>query len=235
VTDWGTDDLTQFLDRVNSNQKVNHARFPKPVQVMTRVNDCFSLAGKNLRNPEPVISGVLFLRAQYAYKSAVGMALSGQIVEAFVMMRSCLEYSGYALVIFADPSLQEVFTNRHIDDASMKAQKEKFTIREVKNVIGAFDGKLLELFQIFYDRTIDFGGHPNPHAVFSAMKLEEEGSDHAIQTISLGTDATVLLHAMKSTAQVGLAALFIFQHIFKAKFEILGIRAELDALRNAGL
>jgi hypothetical protein len=202
---------------------------------MQRVNDCFSIAGKTLRNPEPVMTGVLFLRAQYAYKTAAGMALAGQAVEAFVMMRSCLEYSGYALAIFNDPTLQEVFSNRHVDDASMKAQKQKFTIGEVRVVIATFDGKLAELFRQFYDRTIDFGGHPNPHAVFSAMSLEKEGADHLIQTVSLSTDSTVLLHAMKSTAQVGLAALFIFQHIFKAKFEILGIRAEMDALRNASL
>jgi hypothetical protein len=31
--------------------------------------------------------------------------------------------------------------------------------------------------------------------------------------------------------QVGLAALFIFQHVFKAKFELLGIKAEMNRLR----
>jgi len=41
--------------------------------------------------------------------------------------------------------------------------------------------------------------------------------------------------AMKSTAQVGLTALFIFQHIFKAKFEPLGIREEIDRLRGENL
>jgi len=37
---------------------------------------------------------------------------------------------------------------------------------------------------------------------------------------------------MKSVAQVGLAALFIFQHVFKAKFELLGIKAEMNRLRR---
>jgi hypothetical protein len=40
---------------------------------------------------------------------------------------------------------------------------------------------------------------------------------------------------MKSVAQVGLMALFIFQHIFKAKFELLGINVEMNALRNENL
>ena len=42
------------------------------------------------------------------------------------MMRSCLEYAGYALVMFADPTLEDVFFGRHVDDAGMKAQKQKF-------------------------------------------------------------------------------------------------------------
>jgi len=40
---------------------------------------------------------------------------------------------------------------------------------------------------------------------------------------------------MKNVAQVGLTALFIFQHIFKAKFELLGIREEMDKLRSEDL
>jgi hypothetical protein len=49
------------------------------------------------------------------------------------------------------------------------------------------------------------------------------------------TDPNILQHAMKSVAQVGLAALSIFQHIFKVKFELLGIKAEMNRLRRENL
>lgn len=232
MTDWGTDDLTQFLERVHHNQRGNREKFAEPYNLMQRVDNCFVRAGKNLANPNPVLTGVLFLRSQYAYKTAVGMTLAGQTVETFVMMRSCLEYAGYALAMFADPALEEVFASRHMDDASMKVQKAKFQIGAIRTIIADFDPKLAELFQLFYNRAIDFGGHPNPHATFSTMELEPNNS---ILTLAMTTDPKVLLHAMKSTAQVGLTALFIFQHIFKAKFELLGIRAEMNALRREQL
>jgi hypothetical protein len=38
-----------------------------------------------------------------------------------------------------------------------------------------------------------------------------------------------------STGQVGLTALCIFQHVFKAKFELLGIRQEIDAIKDTGM
>ena len=226
------DNLIPFFELVGANQKANIARFPSQYVLIRRVNICLSTAGQKLINPEPLMCAVLFLRCQYAYKAAAGMALSGQAVEAFVMLRSCLEYAGYALAIFNDPSLEIVFSNRHVTSADMQAQKQAFRISEIKKVIEAFDPKLADLFQIFYNRSIDFGGHPNPHATFSAMEMPSDGS---VTALAMVTDPQIVQHAMKSVAQVGLTALFIFQHIFKAKFELLGIRAEMDKLRLENL
>ena len=149
---WGADDLTRFLKAGNSNQIANLAKFHEPYSLMRRVNDCFSTGGKNLINPEPATTGMLFLRSQYAYKTTVGMALAGQVVEAFVMMRSCLEYAGYALVMFADPTLEDVFFGRHVDYAGMTAQKQKFNFGNSKAEIANFDRKLAEIFEKLYDR-----------------------------------------------------------------------------------
>jgi hypothetical protein len=46
------------------------------------------------------------------------------------------------------------------------------------------------------------------------MKIEDSGPPILSMTAFV-TDPNILQHAMKSVAQVGLAALFIFQHIFK--------------------
>ena len=95
--------------------------------------------------------------------------------------------------------------------------------------------KLAEIFSNLYERAIDFGGHPNPHATFSTMAIEKASPDASFQAFAMVTDPRVIQHAMKSTAQAGLMALFIFQYIFKAKFELLGIRAEMDKLRRENL
>jgi hypothetical protein len=229
------DNLVPFLEVVASNQKASIQKFPAMYDLVRRVNICLSTAGKNLVNPKPVMCAVLFLRCQYAYKAAAGMALSGQAVEAFVMARSCLEYAGYSLAIFNNPTLEVVFANRHVSAADKEAQKQAFRISEVKKVIEAFDPKLAKIFGDLYERSIDFGGHPNPHGTFSAMKMETNPPDKSLSAFAMVTDPTTLQHAMKSVAQVGLTALFIFQHIFKAKFELLGIRAEMDRLRQTHL
>jgi hypothetical protein len=229
------DNLIPFFDLVANNQKASIRNFPEQYELLRRVNVCLSTAGQKLVNPKPLMCAILFLRCQYTYKAAAGMSLSGQAVEAFVLARACLEYAGYALGIFHNPALEVVFANRHVSDVDMQAQKAAFRISEVKKVIESFDGKLATIFAELYQRSIDFGGHPNPHGTFSTMFIEHKGPDAFISTVALMTDPTILRHAMKSVAQVGLCSLFIFQHIFRAKFELLGIRAEMDRLRRENL
>jgi hypothetical protein len=155
--------LVAFFDLVAFNQKASIAKYPAQYELLRRVNICLSTAGKHLANANPLMCGVLCHRCQYAYKAAAGMSLSGQAVETFVMARSCLEYAGYALTIFNKPELEAVFTTRHVSAADMHAQKEAFRISEIRNVIESFDPQLAKIFNELYQRSIDFGGHPNPH------------------------------------------------------------------------
>lgn len=224
-------DLMEFLDTAHRNQCGNRQRFPEPYILIERVDDCFVRGAENLINPKPAITGPLFFRSQYAYKAAAGMALSGQVAEAFLLMRSCLEYAGYALVIKDTPTLEKVFLNRHVDDASKRKQKAQFTMTNTITVVGKYDVTHAAIFKTLYDRTIDFGAHPNPVGTLTTLKIEKhEGGGGTMGIDALTTAPELILHAMKTTAQVGLTALFVFQHSFKAKFEILGIRAEMDTL-----
>jgi len=232
MTEWGQDDLSKFLDMVHANQKANRVNFAPAYEVILKIDGCLAQAGKNLVNVKPIMTGILLLRCLYAFRTAAGMALAGQVVEAFPMMRSVLEYAGYALLIFDDPNLQSVFMDRHQGEKDMKLHKAEFNVGEVRAVLARFDGKLDENFGIFYQRTIDFGGHPNPHATFSAMRLDERNGETGITALALSADLKAVTHALKSVAQIGLTVLYIFQHVFTAKFELLGIRAEIEALRR---
>lgn len=231
---WGDDNLTQFFDMADTNRRANREKYAGWYAKLSRIDACFVVMGKNLGNVTPIMLTVLALRCQYALKTAVGLALAGQATEAFVMLRSALEYAAYALAIFDKPALEDVFISRHMSDADAKAMKEQFRISEVKAVVRRFDAKLADIFDEMYQRTIDFGGHPNPHAAFGMMIMEERGGSTVITTWATTGDEKIIAHALKSAAQVGLNALYIFQHALKAKFELLGIRAEIEALRNEG-
>jgi hypothetical protein len=66
------DDLPQFFDRARHNQEANKAAHGSWYQRIAQVNNCFKYGGQNPVNPQPAITGALFLRSQYAYKTAAG-------------------------------------------------------------------------------------------------------------------------------------------------------------------
>jgi hypothetical protein len=230
-----SDNLEEFFNIAASNRVANTARFAAEYDILRRINMCLTAPGKHMSNPKPFICGILFLRSQYAYKAAVGMSLSGQVTEAFQMMRSCLEYAAYALAIFDQPELEAVWMGRNVTPEGMKAQKSAFQISKVRAVIEKFDRRLAEIFHENYERAIDFGGHPNPHATMSTISMENVDMTGSFTVDALSVDPKVILHAMKSTAQVGLTAVYIFQHIFPTKFELPGVKHEMQKLKNKNL
>jgi hypothetical protein len=227
--------LQEFFDTLRSAQQANRANFPEWYDILEWIDRCFVRVGENLINPKPVLTANLLLRCQYAFKTAAGMALAGQVVETFVMQRSVLEYAGYCLVIFEDPSLEGVFLLRHANAETMETHKDKFTIGAAKRAVRRRDGKLADIFLEDYERSINFGGHPNPHAALSAMLPDEREGLNRSTVYAISPEPKVVVHALKCAAQVGLTALCVLQHAFKEKFELLGIREEIDALKNTGM
>ena len=145
--------LQDFFDTLRLAQQANRAKFPVWYDIIERIDRCFVRAGENLVKLQSPMTGAFLLRCQYAFKTAAGMALAGQVVEAFVMQRSVLEYAGYALVICRTPSLEGVFLGRHTSAKAMKTQKEAFTIGAVKVAVGRCDTMLADIFVENYERS----------------------------------------------------------------------------------
>jgi hypothetical protein len=162
---------------------------------------------------------------------AAGLALARQVVEAFVMQRPVLEYAGYCLLIHQDPTQQLVFLGRHTGKKELREQKEAFKVGRVRDVLLRHDAQLARRFDDLYNQSIDFGGHPNPCALVSAIDFNDPGWTN----LPFSDEREPVEFALKSTAQVGLTALCIMQHVFKEKFELLGIRQEIDSLEASGL
>jgi hypothetical protein len=212
--------LERFLEVLPKNQLANRLRFPSQYHVIQRIDHCFVTAGSHLSYLKPVLVGPLFLRSQYAFKTAAGMTLAGQVGESFVMTRSCLEYAGYALAIFAQqpldgaPTREEVFINRNVDEESLKAQKTEFQVGRIRPIIASYNQTLADQFKLLYDRSIEYGGHPNPYGVLTAMKMETEEEElTSITTLALTDDPMITAFAMKSVAQAGLTSLYLFSNL----------------------
>jgi hypothetical protein len=166
---WGGDKLSDFLEAVRSQQFATFANdLGGFYSVLREVDLCFVTITENLTNPKNLLAAVLLVRSHAAYRAACATGMGTQLPETLVLLRSCLEYAAYGLHLNANPPLAETWLKRHDDTAARRAMKKAFLGVEVEQTIEATDKELARIYKELYERTIDFGGHPNLRGVVSS-------------------------------------------------------------------
>jgi hypothetical protein len=225
---WGDDELTKFLDHFRHHQFATFERKGPASQRLIRIDALFLRAVKDWVNPSHPLPANLLFRCHAAFRAACGLAMAGEVAETFPVCRVMIEYAAYAVHIYRDASLQAVWHNRHQDAASMTNQRQAFSHGKVVTSVEAANRDAAQRFKDLYQRCIDFGGHPNQHAVFANMTLVELAIGH----VYLHEDGVALDNALRNTAQCGMVSLELLQVVFNARFELLGINAEMLQLRD---
>ena len=114
----------------------------------------------------------------------------------------------------------------------MKAVKREFKIKKVRATIAAANQHTARVFDELYQRSIDFGAHPNERSVTGSMSITDVDAGKRFDSVYLHGDGLALDHALRATAQAGVCALEILSEVFPARFELLGVRAEVLELRK---
>jgi hypothetical protein len=231
---WGTKDLTAFLDLVRNNQYATFANHRDAIAVLERIDSAFMRIGSHLLNPKDQLTPFFLYRSHSAFRAGSACAMAGQTVETFVLLRSCLEFAAYALQIDKVPGARQKWLDRHKDVASRKAATNAFRTDNLRPTIAGCDARLGKLFDTFYQRCIEYGAHPNEQAIMGSLQLKEGTDRVEVLQIYLHGDGAALRAAVKGTAEIGLCALFILQHVsvFTARFELLGLKQALQSLRK---
>ena len=171
------------------------------------------------------------LRSHAAYLAAVSAVMAGQLHELQALLRVCLEQAGYGHFIGGDQARWERWMNRH--EPSTRSQKEKwakeFTNGNVSRTLQKSDAKLASIYKMLYDRTIDYGGHPNERGASLNSSIEHlpEGG-YQWSTVYLHEDVLMLDYCIKATAQVGICSLRIAQSIYPARSQAAGVSYQLN-------
>src|SRR5262249_1498771 len=110
---WGDDELTKFLQAARDNQNATFFGKRETTGKLIAIDAEFVKVSKGWLNPPSEILAMLFLRCHAAFRTAAGLAMSGQAVEAFVQCRAMLENAAYAAHINRNPALAKVWLDRH--------------------------------------------------------------------------------------------------------------------------
>lgn len=231
--DWGNDELTKFLDITRNNQRATYQKKGELVDRLIAIDHLFHTTIKDWTNPQNQVCASLFIRCHSAIRAAMGLAMAGQAAECFPLCRVALESAAYAAHIHNNEELGVVWLNRHKNNTSKQEQRNLFNPAAVVASVKKSNQHAAERFQKLYQRTIDFGAHPNEMAVTTNLKITKgEGKTEFLSIYAHG-DGVPLEHALKTAAESGLVALEILQIVFKARFELLGVNAELLKIRRS--
>ncbi len=228
---WAADELTEFLDRARHNQWATF--FNKPaVKTLIAIDALFATVSKDWHNPGNQIGANLVLRCHAAFRASAGLAMSGQATDSYVQCRSVLESAAYAVHIHLEPELGRVWLARHQDAASHVAQRKAFMFGNVQKSVERANIHAAQRLAELYQRVIDLGGHPNERSVTANIQITKEKGRRTMLSISQHGDGPQLDHALMSVAQCGMVSLEMLQVVFGARFELLGISAEMLSLRS---
>ncbi|MEK7153372.1 MAG: hypothetical protein AAB834_05460, partial [Patescibacteria group bacterium] len=87
-----------------------------------------------------------------------------------------------------------------------------------------------------YEITIDMGAHPNEVGFFGRLKISDgpNAGDKLFEIKYLQGGELAQLSALKTAAQIGVCTLECFWLVYRERFDIVGVKADIDGLK-AGL
>ena len=168
---WGEDNLSEFLDtafRYNLKHfESNFKHFDGLQKLDAEIRRMTNIT--KIIDMDVAFPTFLLLRSHAAFLGATRLVLSGQIPEAYMVMRGCLESALYAHYLKNNPGIAQLYLSRHDDASTRKAFRKNFpAYNTMRDALIQEDEKTGEALSDLYEITIDFGAHPNsPMLAFS--------------------------------------------------------------------
>jgi len=166
---WGNDPLSDFIRSAYENAFATFVNMKSDYERLRNIDGKFRKAIDYLYNTPDWFSGFFLLRSHSSYLGAVRLSMSAQVYETHMVLRGCLESALYGFFVAKDAEAKETWINRHESEQTLKLMKKTFQMRPILSLLNKTDERVYDAIQELYDRTIDYGAHPNPHGVLGNL------------------------------------------------------------------
>lgn len=228
--EWGKDRITKFLEDARGNTFATFVKDKPFFKCLVDIENLFHSAIDCMENSEHWFPLFFFLKAHAAFLAAIRLGLATQIPETFMVLRGMLENSLYGFYIYKNPTLAPVWLSRHEDKESMEEVKDKFKAGFMLQALEITDPALEKIARELYDRTIDYGAHPNERSLSLALKRTDVKNGIRFDLRYLTDSALAIEFCLKCTAQIGVLSLKILQLIIPERFKIAELDVKLERI-----
>jgi hypothetical protein len=215
---WGVDLLAAFIDQARDHLLGAFAQYPTEYGKLVALDASIYNLTAHTTDSENPCAAALAVRAASSYRAAVQLAMSGQIPEAYMVLRGCPESALYAHLIDENVDAWDVWNRRGESVAAQRACAKLFSKGVLVGSLAKRSPALSEQADQLYERCIELGAHPNEMAVAMSMEVETR-ADGGITTrhdaISGDTEAFHL--ALQSVSDIGVVVVNILNVTFPLK------------------
>ncbi len=236
---WGDDELTRFFQIATEYGYATYVREKYFWPRLQQMDAVYYRISQNMDNASEWFYTLFFLRAHSIWRAAIRLAVSGQNPEAHILLRSFVENALYAFFIFNDKTHWEneksrfsVWMKREESEKTLKDCREIFQCGKVISELKEKDTQLGVITKQIYDQSISDGAHPNVHGILRNVKFLSDEKERRIETQYMNCETDSFKFVLKRACQSGLCVLLMFKIIFRERFDILGISAEIERLKQ---
>jgi hypothetical protein len=227
---WGSDKISDFIECCRNHSFQIFTGAKQDYSQLVAIDEQFRVIQSNLENPKDLFSALFFLRAHSSFLASVLLAMNGQLPEAYMVLRGSIENAVYGLYIFKNPHSAEIWLQRNDSPEMKKKAKNEFIFGNLLQCLKTEDTKIGDIVSDLYERTIDFGAHPNNFSITGSLRYSETETRKQYDIAYISGDQLSNQVCIRTCAQTGVTILDVFRNVFKERFDILGVTRKLDQL-----
>jgi hypothetical protein len=230
---WSEESLSAFIELANRNTYGVFVHYKDWFTRLQEIDATLSKFSANMLNIPVFYEPFLFVRSHSSYRAAIRLATSGQVPEAFSLLRGCIEYALYGFYLHRFPAVIKIWRERDDNEGAKKKARKELTLGKMLSELEKDSVPTGKATRHLYELTIDAGAHPNRKTITLAMKRQDTDELVSFDLAQLNNDPTMLITALKTCAQVGICSLRIFKLVFSERFDLLGISDEIEKLTRS--
>jgi hypothetical protein len=183
---WGRDRLTQEIEAAFCNIGVSFIKLKPYFELLQKADELFADASEIMKwqTLDGFIAHSLFCRARGCFFGAVRLSCSGQLTETWILLRASIENCLYGFYIFGCPERAGIWVNRHNNESSKRKCRKTFAVANIWNELKAKSATTAREARRFYNKAIDWGGHPNERSLFPNVTPKQDGSGYAFRFVN---------------------------------------------------
>lgn len=229
---WSDDEITKFFDDLRNNTYATYANLQSRFQKLVEIDSAFRKLIEGLQYSQDWFAIFFLIRAHSNYLAAASLSSSGQMPEAYSVLRSCIENGLYGLYLSKNPNSRETWLRRHDNDSTKKRVRKEFKVGTLLKLFSSIDSKEGQIANTLYERTIDYGAHPNELALMQTLHIKKDPDNIKFGVSYTEDDSNKFQFALKTTAQIGVCVLGIYRFIYKERSDLIGLTDSLEVLRE---